>query len=246
MSKNKSILIIGAKSDIALSVAKKYASEGYNLQLAARNSSELGVAAKDLRIRYEINVSIYEIDILKYETFGYFIDSLDCLPDIALCAVGILGNQKNIKNNFSDLILILRTNYEGPSLLLGEIAHRFEERGHGSIIGISSVAGDRGRASNFIYGSSKAGFTGFLSGLRNCMYKEGVHVMTVVPGFVATKMTRNMELPSFLTSSSSKAANMIYKGELKKKNIIYISSRWKIVMFIIKIIPERIFKKLNL
>ncbi|SVC57263.1 uncharacterized protein METZ01_LOCUS310117, partial [marine metagenome] len=142
--------------------------------MAARNSSELDAVVSDLKIRYEINVSAYELDILKYETFTDFIDSLGCLPDIALCAVGILGNQTDDEKNFSNSSLVMRTNYEGPSLLLGEIANRFEMRGSGSIIGISSVAGDRGRASNYIYGSAKSGFTAFLSGLRNRLHKSNV------------------------------------------------------------------------
>ena len=154
MSKNKTILIIGAKSDIAVAVAYKFASEGYNLQLAARNSSELDAVISDLKIRYEINVSNHEIDILKYETFSDFIDSLGCLPDIALCAVGILGNQTDDEKCSLNSSLVMRTNYEGPSLILGEIANHFEIRGSGSIIGISSVAGVRGRASNYIYGLS--------------------------------------------------------------------------------------------
>ena len=148
MSKNKTILIIGAKSDIAFAAAKKFASEGYNLQLASRNPPKLDRVVSDLKIRYEINVSSYELDILKYETFGKFIDSLDCKPDIALCAVGLLGNQTDDEKSISNSVLVMRTNYEGPSILLGEIANLFEKRGSGSIIGISSVAGDRGRASN--------------------------------------------------------------------------------------------------
>ena len=102
MSKNKTILIIGAKSDIAVAVAHKFASEGYNLQLAARNSLELDAVVSDLKIKYEINVSAYELDILQHETFADFIDSLGCLPDIALCAVGILGNQTDDEKNFSN------------------------------------------------------------------------------------------------------------------------------------------------
>ena len=126
MSTNKTILIIGAKSDIALAVAHKFASEGYNLQLAARNHSELDVVVDDLKIRYEINVSTHELDILEYSTFSDFMDSLDCLPDIALCAVGILGFQQEDVNSFSDSTIVMRTNYEGPTLFLGEIANRFD------------------------------------------------------------------------------------------------------------------------
>ncbi len=244
MSKNKTILIIGAKSDIALAVAKKFASEGYNLQLAARNSSKLDLVASDLKIRYEIDVSIYELNILKYETFLDFIDSLDCLPDIALCAVGILGNQKDDEKSFSNSVLVMRTNYEGPSLLLCEIANRFEIRGSGSIIGISSVAGDRGRASNYIYGSAKSGLTSFLSGLRNRLHKTNVRVLTVLPGFVKTKMTIKMDLPSFITANPESISNTIYHNKDKSKVIYPIP--WQIIMGIIKNVPEFIFKRIKL
>lgn len=244
MSKNKTILIIGAKSDIAVAVAHKFASEGYNLQLAARNSSELDAVVSDLKIRYEINVSAYELDILKYETFSDFIDSLECLPDIALSAVGILGNQIDDEKSFPNSALVMRTNYEGPSLLLGEIANRFEMRGSGSIIGISSVAGDRGRASNYIYGSAKSGFTAFLSGLRNRLHKSNVNVLTVLPGFVKTKMTHEMDLPDLITSSSSEVARLIYKNSFQSKELYPFP--WAMVMFVIKSIPERIFRRLQL
>lgn len=244
MSKNETMLIIGAKSDIAIAVAKKFASEGYNLQLAARNSSELDAVVSDLKIRYEINVSNYEVDILKYETFSDFIDSLGCLPDIALCAVGILGNQRDDEKNFSNSSLVMRTNYEGPSLLLGEIANRFENRGSGSIIGISSVAGNRGRASNYIYGSAKSGFTAFLSGLRNRLHKSNVNVLTVLPGFVDTKMTQHLQLPSFVTCSPVRIAKNIFFNFSKNKN--HYIFPWNIIMLIIKLIPEKLFIKLKL
>ncbi len=244
MSTNKTILIIGAKSDIALAVAHKFASEGYNLQLAARNSSELDIVVNDLKTRYEINVSTYELDIMKYETFSNFIDSIDCLPDIALCAVGILGNQIDDEKNLSNSALVIRTNYEGPALLLGEIANYFEIRGNGSIIGISSVAGDRGRASNYIYGSSKSGFTTFLSGLRNRLYRSNVNVLTVLPGFVKTKMTDHLELSSLITSSVEKIANITYKN-YKKSKIVYVFP-WMIIMKLISFIPEYIFKRLSI
>ena len=244
MSKNKTILIIGAKSNIAVAVAHKFASEGYNLQLAARNSLKLDAVVSDLKIRYGISVSVYELDILKYETFSDFVDSLDCLPEIALCAVGILGNQTDDEKSFSNSSLVMRTNYEGPSLILGEIANRFETRGSGSIIGISSVAGDRGRASNYIYGSAKSGFTAFLSGLRNRINKFGVNVLTVSPGFVYTSMTKNLDLPNLLTAEPSEIARKIFNS--KKKNSVMRPFPWNLIMLIIRLIPEQLFIRIKL
>ena len=138
----------------------------------------------------------------------------------------------------------MRTNYEGPSLLLGEIAKLFEKRGFGSIIGVSSVAGDRGRASNYIYGSAKSGFTAFLSGLRNRLQKSNVTVLTVVPGYIKTKLIKNIETPDILTSSSNHISEIIFRNRFKAK-VIY-PFPWRFIMLIIKLIPERAFARFNL
>jgi len=243
MKINKTILIIGAKSDIAMAISHKFASKGYNLQLAAKNSSELNEVAQYIKRRYQVNASTYELDILKYSAFQSFIDSLDSIPDVALCAVGLLGNQKNDERSFESSSLIMRTNYEGPSLLLGEIANYFEKRGSGSIIGISSVAGDRGRASNYIYGSAKAGLITFLSGLRNRLHHSNVSVLVVLPGYVKTKMTDGRNLPRIITSSPNKIANLIFKNLFQSKAIYPFP--WFYVITVIKLIPENIFKRLK-
>src|SRR5690606_12784913 len=116
----------------------------------------------------------------------------------------------------------------------------------GTIVGISSVAGERGRQSNYLYGSAKAGFTAYLSGLRNALFSDNVHVVTVLPGFVYTKMTENLNLPKLLTAQPSEVADAIYAAVQKKKNTIYVRWFWKWIMLIIKCIPEFIFKKLKL
>jgi len=125
--------------------------------------------------------------------------------------------------------------------LIGRLA-----RGSGTLIGISSVAGDRGRATNYVYGSAKAGFTAFLSGLRNRLAKRGVHVMTVKPGFVATKMTEGMDLPDKLTADPDKLARSVLRAAKRRRNIIYVKPVWWLVMLIIRNIPEAIFKKLSI
>lgn len=245
MSGKKTILIIGAKSDIAKAIAYKFASEGYNLQLACRNISLLDAIVKDLRIRYRVTISIHELDILEYEKFPKFVSGLDPLPDIVLSAVGVLGNQKNNELDIKSSSIVIKTNFEGPSLLLGEIANHFEKRKSGSIIGISSVAGERGRESNYIYGSSKSGFTQYLSGLRSRLYNSNISVLTILPGFVNTKMTKDLELNSKLTAEPDEVAVSIYRAYLKQKNIIFIKPIWMLIISIIKNIPEFIFKKLK-
>ena len=244
MTKNKTILIIGAKSDIAIAVAYKFASKGWNLQLTSRNCSELKLLVKDIKIRYEVNISVYELDILNFDSFEDILNSLSCLPEIALCSVGLLGKQKDIETDILSSLLSMKTNYIGPSLLFGEIANRFEKRGFGSIIGISSVAGDRGRASNYIYGSAKSGFSAYLSGLRNRLYKSNICVLTVLPGFVKTKMLDGINTPQLITSNPEGIAKLIYKNCFKSK-VVY-PYPWQFILFIVKLIPEQIFKKLNL
>ena len=240
--KNKNILILGALSDIAKSVARKFGENGYNLHLAARKIDDLKLLSNDLTIRYNINVNIYELDILKTETHENFIKNLKEIPSVIICAIGLLGEQKDNEDDLELRTKVLRTNYEGPINIISDFANIFENQGYGTIVGISSVAGDRGKASNYIYGSAKAGFTAFLSGLRNRLAKKNVHVLTVLPGTVYTKMTLGMKLPKLFTSSPEKVANDIYDAVKKKKDIIYTMKIWRLIMFIIRCIPERIFK----
>ncbi len=240
--KNKSVLILGALSDIAKSIAKKYADNGYNLQLAARKIEDLKLYSTDLKIRYNIKVDIYQFDLLKTDTHKEFIKNLKEIPSILICAVGLLGEQKDSENDLELRTKVLRTNYEGPINIISDFANIFENQGYGTIVGISSVAGDRGKASNYIYGSAKAGFTAFLSGLRNRLAKKNVHVLTVLPGTVYTKMTLGMKLPKLFTSYPDKVAYDVYNAINKKKNVIYTKKIWRFIMFIIKFIPESIFK----
>ena len=138
----------------------------------------------------------------------------------------------------------MRTNYEGPALLLGGFAEAFVKRNSGTIIGVSSVAGDRGRASNYIYGSAKAGFTAFLSGLRNRLARTKVHVVTVKPGFVDTRMTAGMKLPRALTAKPEEVAATIFRANQKKANVVYVRRIWLVIMSIIISLPEWIFKRM--
>jgi short-subunit dehydrogenase len=126
-------------------------------------------------------------------------------------------------------------------------ARKFADRGHGTIVGISSVAGDRGRASNFIYGSAKAGFTAYLSGLRARYFRAGVRVVTVKPGFVRTRMTEGLRLPPILTAEAQEVAAAIYRSAEERKNdVIYVRRVWRYVMISIRSMPEALFKRLGL
>jgi decaprenylphospho-beta-D-erythro-pentofuranosid-2-ulose 2-reductase len=240
------ILIIGAKSDIAQAVSRKYALNGYDLYLAARKAEELKSFADDLRVRTQRNIQCLELDILDYSSHSKFYNALSEKPFGVISAVGYLGNQETAQQSFAESQKIINTNYTSLVSLLNIIADDYEERKSGFIVGISSVAGDRGRKSNYMYGSAKAGFTAYLSGLRNRLYKSGVHVMTVKPGYVATKMTAGMDLPAKLMVRPEEAAEDIYTAQQKGKNVLYTKWMWKWIMLIIKSIPEGKFKKMKI
>jgi short-subunit dehydrogenase len=141
---------------------------------------------------------------------------------------------------------VMETNFAGPSRYLLAAARVLKGKPDAAIIGISSVAGDRGRGSNFVYGSSKAGFSAFLSGLRNSLVCDGVHVLTVKPGFVDTQMTAGMNLPPVLTAHPEEVAKAILKAHRRGANEIYVRSIWRLIMLVIRNIPEPVFKKLKL
>ena len=244
--KKETLLILGASSDIGIALAHRFAKEGFDIQLAGRNSENLKNDISDLKIRYNVEVTTYEFDALDFKSHEKFIHNLSILPSVAISAIGTLGNQDENKNELENIVNIVRTNYEGVITILNLIGYQFAKRGNGTLIGISSVAGDRGRGSNYIYGSAKAGLTTFLSGLRNRINHDGVNVITVKPGYVLTKMTEDLNLPELLTTNPSKAADQIYTAYKCKRNIIYVTPIWKHIMRMIKLIPENIFKKMKL
>lgn len=240
------VLILGAKSDIAKAVAKKYAENGYNLYLAARKSNELVEFANDINVRTQKDIQCVEMDILDYVSHEVFYSSLKEKPSGVLSFVGYLCDQEKAQGNFSETKKIIDTNYTGIVSLLNIIADDFEKRKSGFIVGISSVAGDRGRRSNYLYGSAKAGLTAYLSGLRNRLYYANVHVLTIKPGFVYTKMTEGMDLSEKLTAQPEEVAEDIYQAQQKGKNVLYTKWIWKWIMLIIRNIPEWKFKGMNI
>lgn len=240
------VLIVGSKSDIAKATARKYAEEGYDLYLAARDSKELEEFAQDIMIRLERTVKLVELDILEYESHQAFYDNLDEKPVGVISAIGYLGEQEKAQSDFSEAQKIMATNYTGVVSLFNIIADDFEKRKSGFMIGISSVAGDRGRKSNYVYGSAKSALTTYLSGLRNRLYDVKVQVLTVKPGFVDTKMTKDMDLPEKLTAQPEEVAEDIYKAQQKGKNVLYTKWIWRWVMLIIRNIPESKFKRMSI
>jgi len=240
------VLILGAGSDIGRACAHVFAAKGHIIQLAARDPDRLTADQADLQLRYGVSVSLHTVDALEIDTHADFVQALPVLPDVAISVIGLLGTQtKSMKDSVS-AIQVLRSNFEGPASLLAALASPFEERGSGTLVGVSSVAGNRGRASNYIYGSAKAGFTAYLSGLRHRLFPSGVHVVTVLPGFVDTAMTKNMDLPQRLTAQPEQVAEDIYYAVVKKRNIIYSKPIWRVIMGIICALPEEVFKRTGL
>lgn len=240
------VLILGATSDMAWATAKKFASEGHNVILAARNVHALSPMVSDLQIRYEVQAEAVVFEAMDYDNHREFYNNLALKPDCVACFFGYLGEQATAETDWNEAEKIIASNYTGAVSILNIAAEYMQERGFGSIIGVSSVAGDRGRMSNYIYGSAKAGFTAYLSGLRNKLFHKKINVLTVKPGFVATKMTAELPLPKLLTATADQAANDIYQAWFKKKDIIYTRWFWRYIMLIICTIPEFIFKKLKL
>jgi short-subunit dehydrogenase len=191
-------------------------------------------------------VTLHDYDATDVTSLESFIDSLPALPVVAVIAVRLLGDQERSDRDLGEAVRVMRSNYEGPAATLAVLANRFEARGSGTLVGISSAVGERGRATNYTYGSAKAGFTAFLSGLRNRLAKKGVHVVTVLPGFVATRMTEGMDLPRKLLAQPEDVAEAIWTAVTRKRNVIYVSGIWFLIMLIIRNIPEPIFKRLKL
>jgi decaprenylphospho-beta-D-erythro-pentofuranosid-2-ulose 2-reductase len=242
----QTVLILGAVSDIAEAIAYAYAERGDDVILAARNTSRLDRVGADMQIRFGKTPAIAEFDAVDFNSHAAFYQNLPKAPDTVVCVFGFMDENINAMNNFAIAKQTIDVNYTGAVSILNIVANDMASKGKGTIIGISSVAGERGRQSNFIYGSAKAGFTAYLAGLRNYLFHKGVHVLTVKPGFVKTKMTANLPLNPKLTAQPKQIAKDVLKAADKKKNVLYSLWMWKYIMAIIKNIPEGVFKKLKM
>lgn len=240
------VLILGARSDMARAAAQAFAAKGHPIQLAARQPETLAEMKTDLELRHRVSVTCHAFDAVDLDSHGAFLEALPELPRIAICAVGVMGEQEDNEIDMAAHSTVLRTNFEGPASVFAHLANHFAKRGSGTLVGISSVAGLRGRATNYVYGAAKAGFTAYLSGLRNRLAGQGVHVVTVLPGFVNTAMTADLDLPEKLTAEPDEVAQAILRAVEKKKNVIYVRPIWQLVMTVIRAIPEPLFKTLKI
>lgn len=241
------MIVLGSNSEVAQAFVEKVLSEGQRFEkiyLLTSNKENTEKLARHIDVKYVQNSEIIEFDLLKDNDY-HRLNHID--SDLLFCASGYLGmNTADGLYNDINTTKIIDINYAKLVPLMNYFAQKFEAKRSGTIIGLSSVAGERGRQSNFIYGSAKAGFTAYLSGLRNYLYDKKVNVLSVIPGFMATKMTEGMPLNPKLTASPKQAANYIYKAYKNKKNVVYVLPIWWVIMMIIRNIPEFIFKRLKL
>jgi len=245
----KQIMIIGATSAIAQSVARLFATRRASMFLVARNPERLAVVADDLRARGAATVHCFAADLAEHDRHTEILDAAwAALPamDIVLVAHGVLPDQAQCQASVSDTMHALDVNFLSVVSLLTPLATKFEANKHGTLAVISSVAGDRGRQSNYVYGAAKSGLDAFLQGLRNRLSKAGVHVVTIKPGFVATPMTAHLPQQGPLWAQPDDVAEGIVKAIDKQKDVVYLPGFWALIMLIIRLIPERIFKRLSL
>jgi decaprenylphospho-beta-D-erythro-pentofuranosid-2-ulose 2-reductase len=242
-----SCLILGSNSDVGQAIAYQFAKNGFSILLATRNVNEYQKRlAADITIRHKVPCNNIHFDADQHDKHENVVNELPQLPDVAISVFGYLGSQEKAVIDFSETAQIINANYTGHVSILNLLSRKMKDRKSGTIIGISSVAAERGRQSNYIYGSAKAGFTAYLSGLRNELQAHNVHVMTVMPGFIKTKMIAELKTPKSLTASPTDVSERIWSAFKKQKNNIYVLPIWKYIMLIIKLIPEPIFKKMKL
>lgn len=242
--KNSWILILGANSGMALATAKRFAEAGHNLYLASRNTVELEKTCKDINLRYDVEAEALAFDARKFESHEAFYQALDEKPLGVVVAFGSMYEQTDAQENFSLSKDMIETNYAGAVSMIEVACKGMLKQDKGFIVGISSVAGDRGRQSNYIYGSTKAAFSIYLAGLRHRLHASNINIITVKPGFVATKMTAHLDLPEKLTAQPEEVANSIFKTSQKNKSsTIYVKPIWRLIMLIITHIPNFVFHK---
>lgn len=244
----KRIVIFGATSAIAKAVARLYAKEGSSLYLVARNPEQTEALAHDLKTRGAKEVRHIIADLAKLDDHAAIVASVKRdFPriDVALIAHGVLPNQAECNRDVTKTLDAMTVNFLSPVSLLTLLANEMEAQGSGAIAVISSVAGDRGRQSNYAYGAAKGGLSIFLQGLRNRLHAKGVAVITIKPGFVDTPMTAAFKKGA-LWAKPEQVAKGIVKAIEKRRDEAYLPSFWKWIMFVVRQIPESIFKRLSL
>ncbi|MGB3626937.1 MAG: SDR family NAD(P)-dependent oxidoreductase [Henriciella sp.] len=247
MSSNsdRPVLIVGATSDISVALARQMAEAGHPVYLAARDISQLEPIVADLKIRACVPVEAVKMDVTDTGTMRETLFALAPSPKIIVSMVGQMGVQADQEKDPALVQSVTDTNFTGPAALMEAGAELFQSMDEPTVlVGVSSVAGDRGRARNYYYGAAKAAFTTMLSGLRQRLARTQTTVISVKPGFVATRMTAGMDLPGPLVASDVECARMIHRAIRKKREIVY-PLKWRAVMYAVRSVPEPVFKKLS-
>jgi short-subunit dehydrogenase len=242
------VLILGATSAIAMAVERRLAAEGAVFYLVGRDPERVRSVAADLRVRSGAAAYADALDLA--DTSGHEAMLRRAVAamggiDLALVAYGVLGDQARAEASYPAAARILETNFNSVVSLLTWLGNYFEAQGKGVLAVISSVAGDRGRKSNYVYGASKAALNAFLDGMRARLDRKGVHVLTIRPGLVASPMTAHLPRTRLFAEPDAIAAGIL-KAIQKRKDIVYLPPAWGPIMFIVRNIPEFIFKKTNL
>lgn len=241
------MIVLGSNSEIAQAFVERALESGESypkIYLFSSNPETTAKFARHIDVKYLQPSEIFTLDLLENVNYSAF-DHIN--SDVLFCASGFLGqNTEEGLYNDKNTTQIIDVNYAKLIPVLNFFAQKMERQRAGTMIVLSSVAGERGRQSNFIYGSAKAGLTAYLSGLRNYLFSRKVHVITVKPGFMQTKMTEGLPLNPKLTATPKQAAAVIFKGFKNRKNVVYVVPVWWFIMLIIRNIPEFIFKKMKL
>jgi decaprenylphospho-beta-D-erythro-pentofuranosid-2-ulose 2-reductase len=241
------ILALGATSAIAEATLRLFAERGARFFLVARNPDKLAAVAGDLLTRGASHVATHVMDLDDTAAHSAMLaaaaENLGTI-ELALLAHGVLGDQLQAEASFPIAEAILETNFIAPVSLITWLANYFEASHQGTLAVISSVAGDRGRKSNYVYGASKGALNIFVDGVRNRIDRSGVNVLTIKPGFVATPMTAHLP-QNALFATPSKVAGGIFNAVKKRKDVVYVPAFWAVIMIILRMVPRRIFKKLN-
>jgi decaprenylphospho-beta-D-erythro-pentofuranosid-2-ulose 2-reductase len=244
----KRIMVLGATSAIAMAITRQLVTPSAHFFLVARSKEKLTAVAQDLLVRGALRVDMIVADLDDSQAHPQMLavatSQLGAI-DLALLAHGVLGDQGAAEREYSAAEPILVTNFLSAVSLLTWLANYCESQGRGTLAVISSVAGDRGRRSNYVYGASKAALDAFLSGLRNRCDRSGVQVLTIKPGFVATPMTAHIP-KNGLFATPEQVASGILNAVRRHKDVVYVPWFWRPIMTIIKAVPERIFKTRDL
>lgn len=241
----KHALVVGATSDIGIHIVESLAKRDFSLSLTGRDKQKLAELKTEIKSRFPTTaIETYVWDITDFSSHTLFYDSLITKPSIVFFVAGYYEDQIKARLDQKELLKTINTNYSSVVSLINIISLDMEQKQNGTIVAISSVAGDRGRQMNYIYGSAKAGLTTYLSGLRSLLFSKGVHICTIQLGPVYTKMSAGHNLIPWLTLQPDVAAEFIVKAGLTKKDLVYIRWPWRLIMAMIQFIPEWIFKRL--